>query len=199
MVNVNGNKRVPKESTTGFVEVDRAFVAQMWDDARTARLSDLYYGERLAVLTRVSRWTDMLIAIAASGSGVAGWAVWQFETGKIAWGVIAAIAAILAIAKPLMNLNTQISAFTKQQQIYRGALSSLEFLVFDIQQAEMVKSEHRTRYQRIRDKLMQAESADESTQSEKLREKLQQKVLIEMPARSLWVPPRPAEIAAEAA
>jgi len=172
----------------GFTELDRAFVLQLWDDARTARLSDLYYGNRIRTLSRISFWSEILIAATATGSGIAGLAVWQHDIGQWLWAIIAAAAALLAIAKPLMNLDRQLTACTKQQQVYRSILSSLKYLAFDIEQATEIKTEHRDRYRRNREMLMKAENDDENAPSASLVSRLYDKVNQEMPAASLWVP-----------
>jgi hypothetical protein len=184
------DKTLPKPwpEAHGFNPRDRDLVELLWDNARTARLSELDYGERL---DRLSRWNiifELLVAIGASGSGIAGWAVWQDKIGAVVWASIAGLAAVIAIAKPLLALDRRIRHATRQQQLYRGILSSLENLAFDIQQAGTLSAENRRRYQRARENLRQAEDADDPAQNLRQLEQLQKRVDKEMPAHSLWVP-----------
>nr|WP_294543130.1 hypothetical protein [uncultured Rhodopila sp.] len=185
---VDKNLPKPWPEAHGFNPRDRELVEVLWDNARTARLSELYYGERL---DRLSRWNfifELLVAIGASGSGIAGWAVWQDKIGAVVWACIAGLAAVIAIAKPLLAIDRRIRHATRQQQLYRSILSSLENLAFDIQQAGTLSAENRRRYQRARENLRQAEDADDPAQNLRRLEQLQQRVDKEMPAHSLWVP-----------
>ncbi len=172
----------------GFTLRDQELVQSLWNDARTARLSDLYYGSRLAVFTKWNFAIELLIAITTSGSGIAGWAVWQDKIGAAVWAWIAAWAAIFAIAKPLLAMERRIRGAASQQQIYRTLLSNLENLAFDIQQSGELSQEHRRQYQLYRETLRQADGADDLYPSLSRRTALQAQVEGEMPADSLWVP-----------
>jgi hypothetical protein len=190
-----GNKRWP--GARGFSLRDRELVEALWDDARTARLSELYYGTKIRTLTPWNLGIELLIAITASGSGIAGWAVWQGKLGAVVWACVAGAAAILAVAKPLLALDRQVRNATRHQQTYRTLLSSLENLAFDIQQAGTLTPEHRRRYQRARETLRQASDGDDVAPDRNRLIALQARVNEEMPPESLWVPlpapePRPA-------
>jgi hypothetical protein len=178
---------------SGFSMRDHDLVERLWDDARTARLSELYYGQQLRSLTRWNFAVELLVAIAASGSGIAGWAVWQDKIGTPLWACVAGGAAILAVAKPLLTLDRRIRNATRQQLLYRGLLSTLENLAFDIQQAGTLSVEQRRRFLRARETLRQAADGDDPAPSADVLSLLQTRVNTEMPAESLWVPqPQPA-------
>jgi hypothetical protein len=177
----------------GFSPRDRELVEALWDHARTARMSELYYGQALRRLTAQNFWIELLIAITASGSGIAGWAVWQGKLGATTWGCIAGLAAVIAVAKPLLGLDRRIRSASSQQQMYRTLLGNVENLVFDIQQSETVTAEHRRRNQRIREALRQASDNDDPAPDRDGLLVLQNQVNEEMPPASLWVPePLPA-------
>lgn len=61
-----------------------------------------YYYEILSELL-VKRWqmvddtTQIVTAVTASGSLLAGWALWKLDGPKIAWAVVAGLAAVMAI------------------------------------------------------------------------------------------------------
>ena len=167
---------------------DNAFVQSIWDSARTARLSELYYGEQVDALGRSNFLAELLVLIAASGSGIAGWAVWQGQIGGTAWAMISGLAALLAVAKPLLAFDRKIRDGARQQQLYRTILGGLENLAFDIEQAGGITPEHRRRFQRAHEQLRQAETNDVAAPRLKTRERLMLMVNREMPPESLWMP-----------
>ena len=63
---------------------------------------DTFY-EEIAADYLIIRWmkindiTNILIALTASGSLVSGWLLWSTPAGKTLWGIVAGVAAILAI------------------------------------------------------------------------------------------------------
>ncbi len=185
----------PSQSPSGWPEPagyslrDKQMVATLWDSARTSRLSELYYGERLTWLSRFNFAIELAIAVTASGSGISGLEI--IKNGPLApcWPYFAAVTAFLAIAKPLLALDRQLRHATQQQQTYRRLLSSFENLVFDIQQLGSLTNEHRQRFQRAREMLRQAEEQDDGYVPVKQRKRLQLDVKNEMPAERLWVPP----------
>lgn len=172
----------------GFSLQDLNVIQHLWNHARTARLSELYYGQRLGRFSAVDCWIGLLVAIFSSGSGIAGWALWNGAIGATVWAIIAGIAAILGVARPLLNLDRKIETATRQQALYRKLLSDLESLVFDIEQSGYLSAEQYRRYLRALDTLRQGTDADDPHYSVRRLRKLQERVRREMPADELWVP-----------
>src|SRR5687768_5831644 len=80
----------------------------LYDEYRTSRLSIKCYCH---VLERIQRWQlglEIVIALCASGTALAAFAVWGTAWGKVAWQVLATIAAALAIAKPFLKYDNKI-------------------------------------------------------------------------------------------
>jgi hypothetical protein len=175
----------------GYTPHDRELVVMLWNHARTARLSELYYGQRLTALTRWNLFIEIAIAVTASGSGISGLDVLKTGFGASLWPYLAALTAFLAIAKPLLALDRRMRHATQQQQTYRRVLATLENLAFDIEQAGRLSAEHRQRFQRARDTLRQAEEQDDGDVAPATLGPLQDRVKSEMPADRLWVPEPP--------
>jgi hypothetical protein len=183
------------QDVRGFSAGDREFVRALWDDARTARLSELYYGARLDRLTKLNLISELLVAIGTSGSGISGWAVWHYGYGEPVWALVTGLAAVIAIARPLVGFERRVKDASQLQQLYRTVLGNLENLAFDIQQAGALLPEHRQRYQRAREELRLARDADDPAQNERKIKPLERRVIQEMPAHALWLPlsdPKPA-------
>lgn len=75
---------------------------------------DVYYEEQL-VAALLARWkwpnavTRVLVALTASGSAVAGWALWEQEGFKWAWVSLAGSAAILSIVHNALAVHDSIT------------------------------------------------------------------------------------------
>jgi hypothetical protein len=175
-------------AAAGYTAHDRALLVALWDYARTARLSELYYGARGASLSFWMLVIDIAIAVTASGSGIAGLEAFKNGPGAGIWPYLAALTAFLAIAKPLLALDRKARHATQQQSSYRRLLAGLEDLAFDIEQAGELSAEHRQRFQRARNVLRQAEAQDDCAVSAATLKPLQARVIAEMPANRLWVP-----------
>lgn len=79
------------------------------------------YFQELSSQELVSRWqvidmtTAFLIAVTASGSAVAGWALWTAPAGKFSWAVIAGITPVASIIHGVMGVPRQV----KEQEDFR--------------------------------------------------------------------------------
>ena len=80
----------------------------IYDDYRTILLNAKYNGERLRKVEEWNRILEFVIAIGASGSGIAGFTLWKTDYGQYAWGTISAAAIIVSVAKPILNFGYDI-------------------------------------------------------------------------------------------
>ena len=94
-------------------------VWDVYDLRRTARLNVKYYSARLETLRRRAFLIDLALAIAAPTSAVAGLWFWDTTGGQVAWRILAVIAAIFAVAKPLLKLVDAIGTLEEVVTGYR--------------------------------------------------------------------------------
>lgn len=172
----------------GYTLQDFELMGTLWDYARTARLSELYYGESKVKWSRINLVIELAIAATASGSGISGLEVLKNHAVSAVWPWLAATTALLAIAKPLLALDRKLRNAAQQQQSYRRLLGTFENLASDIQQAGALTAEHRLRFQRARDLLRQAEELDDGVVAQSKIRPLEDRVKKEMPADRLWMP-----------
>src|SRR5438045_3793159 len=95
---------------------------------RTFLLNKKYYGYHLGRYQRINRTMEILIAVGATGSGIAGLAVWQAGVGASVWAVISALSIILSTIKPILDIPKQI-----ERGIFAGQLAATLDLFRDIQ------------------------------------------------------------------
>lgn len=101
-------------------------VWMVYDQQRTACLNAKYYGHKLRTLERETFWTDVIIAIAAPTSGIAGLAMWQSEWGKAFWAWIPTLATFLVVIKASRKTTTRIKELEKRVTSYQSLLFDMK-------------------------------------------------------------------------
>jgi hypothetical protein len=77
-------------------------------------LNKEYCGTLLHKTQRLNDLWEILIAIGTTGSGVSGLAAWKYQPyGPWVWGALTSAAALLAVAKPIIQLNKRIERLTR--------------------------------------------------------------------------------------
>ena len=78
-----------------------------------AALNKDYYGILLSRTQSLNMWSDIIVAIGTTGGGISALTIWHTNYGTIIWGVLTAIAAIVALAKPIVQLNKRIERLSR--------------------------------------------------------------------------------------
>src|SRR6516165_3660759 len=68
--------------------------------------------------TRANRILEIIIAVGASGSGVAGLALWKSDIGQYIWGCIAGASILVSVVKPILNPASTIEKYSKVSSDY---------------------------------------------------------------------------------
>lgn len=81
---------------------------------------DSYYEQLLAErLLRKWYWADLwarlLVALTASGSAIAAWAVWGLAGFNLVWAVIAGIAALLSVVHSVLNVSIRLKELSENR------------------------------------------------------------------------------------
>src|SRR6266853_4669866 len=99
-----------KAPNAGIADLNRTLDG-IYDDYRTVSLNAKYNGECLSHAIRFNRMLEIIIAVGASGSGIAGLALWKSDYGQFAWGGISVAAILVSIIKPILNLGQDIEGY----------------------------------------------------------------------------------------
>ncbi len=166
----------------------RAGVKAVYDAYRTELMNRKYYGARLASLGRRSNALDVLVAVGTSGA-VGGWHLWQSATGQTVWQLLAGAAALLALAKPFLQLPRQIERATRLFAGHGVAFYDLKAIVEEIARLEDLTPEMLARYAAVRERTKSLSPDDDPSPSRALVRRSYNEVLREIPAGSLWWPP----------
>lgn len=95
----------------------RRFLTDLYRHYRTARMNRLYYGWRLDRLKRWNRVFEIAIALFGGSSALAGWRLWGSEMGSVVWGILAGIATLLSVLKPILRHSQEIERYSR---LYTG-------------------------------------------------------------------------------
>lgn len=164
-------------------------VWDVYDQLRTARLNEKYYGCRLQKFERVNFWSEILVAATASSSALAGLAFWDTQAGNSIWKVLLALAALVTISKPLLNLTKKIRSYEELLAAYRLLTHDLKNLRTDISQAQLYNRAHRARLKSINEKQrLLADKSPERIESRKLKRWCSEEVIRELPSEAFFVP-----------
>ena len=165
-----------------------ARVYQIYDALRTLLLNKKYYAARLQRFQNFNLAMELLIAVGATGSGVAGLAVWQMESGKLIWGAISGVSVVLAVLKPLFNLSSKVAAYAKLYGEYTSAFTRMKILVDDLQVERELPPARIKLFTELRARASELAGLGDPSQTQSVLLKLQEEVIVELPIDGLWVP-----------
>lgn len=176
------------QSTYTWTDADRIFLNRVYQDLRVARLMALYYEDRLKFYRRADSIFEVSIAIGATSSGVAGWALWSTESGKFLWGIISAAASIAAILKPIYASAKKIELATRQHSGWHALYFSYDKITFRLSQEQKLSPAIRLRYDELLERKTRLGAEDEKNIDHRLLVKIQERVELELPEGAFWIP-----------
>jgi hypothetical protein len=161
----------------------------IYDSYRTALLNRRYYSAKLARFQKYNSFMEIAIALGATGSGgVAGLAIWGSITGQYAWLLITAVATILGIVKPVLQLGKEIEKYTNLFSGHSSVYFDLKYLVEDIEVSRSIPPKTAEQYETIRKRIAELGGLHDPKPDEKLIQNLQAHINREIPPEKLWVP-----------
>jgi hypothetical protein len=160
-----------------------------YDEYRTLLLNKKYYGNRLEQFKKYNMIMECAIAVGATGSGVAGFAVWQTQVGGYAWAIISAISILLATVKPFLRFTDRIENYGKLFGEYTRASLGMKILVEDLQVRKTILEEDLKVFSQIRSRMAELATLEDPKPDPEVVRSLQQEVNAEIVIARLWVPP----------
>lgn len=158
------------------------------DGLRDALLNKKYFGALLHRARRRSFWMEWLIAGTASGSGIAGWALWQTGYGAVLWSVLAGAAAVMGVTKPLLQLDQQIEAFSKLYGSYAKMVFDLEALMMQVRLQDAIEAPVMQQYTEIIKISGELVALEPPIADRRLVRRCREDVNREMPMEQFWWP-----------
>lgn len=164
-------------------------VWDVYDQLRTVRLNQKYYGARLQKFERINFWSEIIVAITSSSSAIAGFAFWSSETGSQLWKFLLFASALIAVAKPLLNLTKKIRLYEELLAGYCLLYHDLKDLRIDINQSQSYSKPHQAKFKKIIEKQrLLADKSPERIEHKKTKDSCQESVIQELPTGSFYIP-----------
>ena len=157
-------------------------------------LNAKYNGERLSRAIRTNRILEIIIAVGASGSGIAGLTLWRSDYGQLAWGIISIAAIFVSIIKPILNLGNYIEEYSKLWAEYSTLFARFRNVVRGVESMRSRIAETGNLPQNLADEVLHirakmvelAPRGDQKPDRDRV-EALQAQVNSDIPPATLWV------------
>lgn len=164
-------------------------VWSVYDLFRTARLNVKYYSAKLHRAERAVFWMDLILLLTAPSSSIAGLWFWEYPLGKIMWQYLGAIAAFVAVMKPLLGLTKKIKVYEELRSGYRA----LEHDLYEIREMIVQKGKYDKQLQEeykkaIKRKGILVGKECDSKEDKKLKLKCVEEVESELPVTVFYIP-----------
>jgi len=157
---------------------------------RTALLNKKYYGCRLDWYQTVNRWFEIIIALGATGAGVAGLAIWKTGAGVTAWAIISGASVVLSTVKPIIDLPKQIERYSKLSGAYAKIYESFRVMEQEFDESGLTAA-HLEKFKQLRSQLVDLAADDDPNPKMTLIKRFEADVNREIPVSSLWMPTVP--------
>ena len=166
----------------------REQVIVVYDAMRDACLSRAYYEDRLEWWKRVNLAIEIVLALTASASGIASWAVWQTGTGIKAWAAISGATAALAVVKPFLAADRRIANYAALTSEYAALFHSFKSLATQIKMSHAITKEMKAAFFKSEKEFARLAQKDATQPNSRVVARLQDVVNRQIPAASLLLP-----------
>lgn len=157
------------------------------DAYRRSRMNVKYYGCRLVSLQRRNRAMEIIIAVGTSGT-VAALSLWNYPNGKTILGILAGAAAILSLAKPIIDLSSEIARCSKMWAAYNGLEATFERITRDMRINNDIRPEIASAIGTALDTYASLANNEDPNPDRKLLQRAKDEAAAELPKKHLWWP-----------
>jgi hypothetical protein len=166
----------------------RDLLDEFYDDFRTACMAKKYYAHRLTIFQRTAFAFELAIAISASGSFAALKPLSDVTVCQLALPYCAALVAVLAIIKPLLQLDKSIERYSKLVSGYTDLIQSAARLIRAIKRERALRSELCETIKQIQSNIDKLVSLDDHKPNREKLVKFQTEVIEEYPLEFFFWP-----------
>ena len=168
---------------------DQDPVWDVYDLLRTSRLNIKYYSYKLSGLERSNFLVELIVAITAPSSSIAGLFFWDSDYGQYIWKILGILAAVFSVVKPLLNLTDKIRKYSETLIGYRVIFNDLQSIMYQIKQ----KGEFTDLLQKDFNRVLELKkeisiNEPEIVEDENLKDRFQNEVLVEFPTENFFIP-----------
>jgi hypothetical protein len=110
-------------------------IAGIYENFVEVKVRHRWTAQLLRKSTRTNRILEIIIAVGASGSGVAGFALWKSEIGQYIWGSISGASILFSVVKPILNPASTIEKYSKLSSDYASLSARCDNLLQNIKES----------------------------------------------------------------
>lgn len=163
-------------------------VVDVYDQLRTARLNVRYLEAELRRLGKINFGIEIVLAVSASSTCAGLW-LWNNAFGGDLWKLLSAVAAILAVLKPKINLTKLIQGREELLAGYKTLDHDLQKITILINQRQKYDDELKKNFVSALNRKGELVKMEKQPKlNEKLRLRCYEQVLTELPETSFFVP-----------
>lgn len=161
----------------------------VYDQLRTARLNVKYYSARLACLQRRNMFMEIVLAISAPTSAIAGLWFWSSPIGNLIWKCFGVLAAFIAGIKPFLKITEKIKSVEETLIGYRTLDHDLQNITIKIRQKACFDKDLQKEFQRALERKRAISTKEPELQEMiQLKEKCEEETLKELPHSNFFIP-----------
>ncbi|MGD0105585.1 MAG: hypothetical protein ABSC06_16310 [Rhodopila sp.] len=154
-------------------DTDYKLWTQSCNILRTACINSFYYEQRLWWANFWYLSFEITIALGATGSSVAAWALWKDGIGVILWAIISGFATLISILKPILAPAKRLELITRQHQGWYSLYFAAEKLMRNVRLAGSFNSATTKTLDTLSDRMVSLHLEDEKCRKERLLSKCQ--------------------------
>lgn len=148
-----------------------------------------YYGRYLAATQRVNSTLEVLIAVGTTGSGISALTMWSIKPyGPWIWGGLTTVSALLAVAKPIVQLNKRIETLTRLYVGHADNYASLLILVSRVRRQGGIDQQSNEAFEAAEAKFRELSTEDDPRPNAKLLAECEAIVRERHPPQAAWYP-----------
>lgn len=148
-----------------------------------------YYGIALARVQVVNTWLEIVVAAGTAGSGLSALTIWNTEYGKIIWATLTVVATLLAVAKPVLQINKRVERLTRLYAGHSDNYSNLLILASRIKRKGQLTEEMQNAFEAAEARYLELSKEDDPHPNLRLLRTCQERVALRHPPESFWYPP----------
>lgn len=148
-----------------------------------------YYGTKLHRAQRLNDWLEIVIAVGTTGSGISAFYIWTIQPyGPWIWGALTGVSALLAIMKPIIQLNKKIERLTKLYIGHSDNYANLDILISRIRRSGAIKPAFQELFEAAEAKYLELAKDDDPSPNARLLQKCEKLMRQRHPAEEAWWP-----------
>lgn len=172
-----------------------AHLAEIYTLVCRSGLNKEYYGHVLHRTQRLNDVLEILIAVGTAGSAISALTVWTVQPyGPWIWGGLTAVSALLAIAKPIIQLNKRIERLTRLYVGHTDNYTNLLIIVSRIKRHNDVTPELIEQFETAEARFLELAKEDDPRPNRRLLRQCEAMIRQRHPPEAAWWPePEPAK------